>query len=90
MGGLRGRSLGQITNVRDEVGGRGEGRVLPGQPDLVRAIPCQHVQVVHEIFPHERMQSVQRFLVSGVDKSSACDFKTVDGAFISRDVCEEV
>ena len=35
VGGLRGRSLGQITNVRDEVGGRGEGGIFPGQPDLV-------------------------------------------------------
>ena len=39
---------GHQCNVWDEVGGRGEGGVLPGQPDLVRAIPCQHVQVVHE------------------------------------------
>ena len=32
----RGReSLGQVTNVWDEVGGRGEGGILPGQPDLV-------------------------------------------------------
>ena len=45
----RGReSLGQVTNVWDEVGGRGEGGVLPGQPDLEGAIPSQGVQVAHE------------------------------------------
>ena len=38
--------MGQGTNVWDEVGGRGEGGVLPGQPDLVGAILCQ--QVVHD------------------------------------------
>ena len=41
-------SQGQDTNVWDEEGGRGEGGVLPGQPDLVGAIPCQGVQVAHE------------------------------------------
>ena len=51
-------SLGQVTNVWDEVGGRGEGGVLPRQPDLVRAIPSQRVQIVQEngpfkIFSHE-------------------------------------
>ena len=48
MGGRRRESLGQVTDVRDEVGGGGEGGLFPGQPDLVGAIPGQRVQVVHE------------------------------------------
>ena len=49
VGGEGGRELlGHITDVWDEVGGGGEGGLLPGQPDLVRAIPGQKVQVVHE------------------------------------------
>ena len=41
-----GISVGQGTNVWDEVGERGEGGILPGQPHLVGAILCQ--QVVHD------------------------------------------
>ena len=48
MGGLRGESLVGKIKVGDEVGGGGEGGVLPGQPDLVGAIPSQRVQVVHK------------------------------------------
>ena len=48
MGGLRGESLVGKIKVGDEVGGGGEGGVLPRQPDLVGAIPGQRVQVAHE------------------------------------------
>ena len=39
---------GQVAQVGEEEGRGGELLLLPGDPDLVRAVPGQGVQVVHE------------------------------------------
>ena len=73
---------GQVAEVGEEEGRGGELLVLPGDPDLVRAVPGQGVEVVHEnwlfkIFLHELVQCVQSVFVSCTHKSSAADLKAV-------------
>ena len=64
----------ESLEVRDEEGRGGKLLVLPGEPQLVAAIPCQRVEVGEEggllhFLPEERVEGGQGGLVSVVDVS---------------------
>ena len=56
---------GKSLQVRDEDGRNSKLLVLPGEPQLVAAIPCQRVEVREEggllhVLPHEGVQGGER------------------------------
>ena len=84
----------ESLEVGDEEGRDSKLLVLPGEPQLVAAIPSQGVQVGEEggllhVLPQERVQVGESQFVPGVDVTSRAHFKTIQGACVVCDICDE-
>ena len=85
---------GSPSTCGDEEGRVGKLLVLPGEPQLVTAIPRQGVQVGEEdgllhVLPEEWVQCGEGWLVSGVDVSSWTHFNAIQSACVVCYVCEK-
>ena len=78
----------------DKEGRGGELLVLPGEPELVAAVPRQGVEVGEEggflqVLPQEGVEGGKGGPVPVVDVSCRAHFKTVHCALVVCDICEE-
>ena len=84
----------ESLEVGDEEGRDGKLLLLPGEPQLVAAIPRQRVEVGEEggllhVLPQERVQGGESQFVPRVDVTGRAHFKTVESASVVGDIGEE-
>ena len=84
----------ESLEVGDEEGRDGKLLLLPGEPQLVAAIPRQRVEVGEEggllhVLPQEGVQGGESQFVPRVDVTGRAHFKTVESASVVCDICDE-